>query len=142
MINFFLLNLSTVKIVERLYEYMKQKELSAYAVERACGVSNGYLGKQLKGKGSIGSDILERIKENYPELSLIWLVTGKGPMLIDLTLTPDAQLDFELNEEQQAYFTSKDVIIELLKTQIAQLQTTLADKDKLIALLEVKNSEQ
>ncbi len=121
---------------------MKQKELSAYAVEHACDVSNGYLGKQLKGKGSIGSDILERIKENYPELSLIWLVTGKGQMLIDPTLTPDAQLDFELNEEQQAYFTSKDTIIELLKTQIAQLQTAIADKDKLIALLEVKSSEQ
>jgi hypothetical protein len=50
-------------------------------------LSNGYLGKQLKGKGAVGSDILERIKENYTDLSLIWLVTGKGAML----LSPPAQ---------------------------------------------------
>ncbi|GAC1395359.1 MAG: hypothetical protein NVSMB63_15490 [Sediminibacterium sp.] len=127
-----------MKLVERLYQYLAKKDITAYAFEHSCGVSNGYLGKQLKGKGSIGSDILQRIKENYTDLSLLWLVTGKGTMLIDPLVKKADQFAYELNEEQEAYFTSKDEIISLLKQQIAQLETVIIDKNKIIALLERK----
>ncbi|MBV9987782.1 MAG: hypothetical protein JO301_08885 [Chitinophagaceae bacterium] len=128
-----------MRLIDRLQEYLAYYQVSAYAFEHTCGLSNGYLGKQLKGKGAVGSDILERIKQNYTDLSLVWLVTGRGTML----LSPPSQNGTEkkvseLNEEQHIYFTSKDDVIKLLKKQIEKLESTIADKDRIIALLELQ----
>ena len=125
-----------MRLIERLQDYLVYNNISAYAFEHSCSLSNGYLGKQLKGKGSVGSDILERIKDNYTDLSLIWLVTGKGNMLLSLPSGNDYTPVSELNEEQNIYFTSKDEVIKLLNKHIAKLETTILDKDKIITLLE------
>ena len=125
-----------MRLIDRLQEYLSYSNITAYSFEHTCEVSNGYLGKQLKGKGAVGSDILERIKENYTDLSLIWLVTGKGTMLLSIPTAKNEKKVFELNEEQNIYFTSKDDVINLLNKQIAKLETIISDKDKIIALLE------
>lgn len=125
-----------MKLINRLQEYLSYSNISAYAFEHACELSNGYLGKQLRGKGAVGSDILERVKENYTDLSLIWLVTGKGTMLLSPPKHRNELYSSELNEEQQVYFTSKDDVISLLNKQIAKLETTIADKERIISLLE------
>lgn len=129
-----------MRLIERLHDYLVYSHISAYSFERSCDLSNGYLGKQLKGKGSVGSDILEKIKENYADLSLVWLVTGKGRMLVSPPgqgQVPDKkQVVSELNEEQQIYFASKDEVIKLLNRQLEKMEIMLADKDKLISLLE------
>lgn len=125
-----------MRLIDRLQSYLQYSHISAYAFEHQCGLSNGYLGKQLKGKGSVGSDILERIREHYTDLSLHWLLTGKGTMLlVPLNGEPERQ-SLELNEQQQLYFTSKEELISLLKRQISKLETIVSDKDKIIALLE------
>ncbi|MEO8172349.1 MAG: hypothetical protein ABI581_04670 [Sediminibacterium sp.] len=125
-----------MRLIERLQDYLVYSNISAYAFEHTCNLSNGYLGKQLKGKGSVGSDIIERIKENYIDLSLVWLITGKGTMLLSAPAVATQASVSELNEEQHIYFTSKDDVIQLLNKQITKLETTIADKDKIIALLE------
>jgi hypothetical protein len=125
-----------MRLVDRLQEYLTYYRVTAYAFEHNCELSNGYLGKQLKGKGAIGSDILERIKEKYPDLSLVWLVTGKGTMLLSPPNTRTEKKISELNEEQHIYFTSKDDVINLLNKQIEKLEATIGDKEKIIALLE------
>src|SRR5476651_1224926 len=127
-----------MKLIDRLKEYLVYSNITAYAFEQSCGVSNGYLGKQLKGRGSVGSDILERIKENYTELSLVWLVTGRGAMLLSPPADIRERFSSELQEEQQLYFTSKDEVIKLLHKQIAKLETSVADKEKIIQLLETE----
>lgn len=125
-----------MRLIERIQEYLAHNHISAYEFEHACGLSNGYVGKQLKGKGSVGSDILEKIKRKYTDLSLVWLVTGKGKMI----LTPPEEhvppINSELNEEQHIYFTSKDEVIKLLNKQITKLEQTVMDKDKIVALLQ------
>jgi len=125
-----------MRLIDRLQNYLAYYGVSAYSFEHTCGLSNGYLGKQLKGKGAVGSDILERIKEKYTDLSLIWLVTGKGTMLLSPPSAKNEKKISELNEEQHIYFTSKDEVINLLNKQIERLEATIADKDKMIALLE------
>jgi hypothetical protein len=125
-----------MRLIDRLQEYLIYNRISAYAFEHTCQLSNGYFGKQLKGKGAVGSDILERIKENYIDLSLVWLVTGKGSMLLSFPSKTAGNGCYDLNEEQQVYFTSKDEVIKLLNKQVAKLETTIADKDRIIALLE------
>ena len=137
-IPYFLTYLYLMRLIERLQDYLIYSQVSAYAFEHSCALSNGYLAKQLKGKGSVGSDILERIKDNYSDLSLIWLVTGKGRMLLSFPNEDNNQVHYELNEEEQIYFTSKDEVIKLLNKQIKKLEQTIADKDKINALLELQ----
>jgi hypothetical protein len=133
-----------MRLIDRLQEYLDYYRISAYSFEHSCGLSNGYLGKMLKGKGGIGSDILERIKENYTDLSITWLVTGKGRMLLSEPLNSNNNYAAELDIEQRIYFTSKDEVIKLLNKQISRLEAAMVDKDKVITLLEnqLKQSHQ
>jgi hypothetical protein len=107
------------------------KSLTAYAFERACGIANGYLKKQYNGKGSVGSDILEKIHQHYPDLNMLWLLVGDGEMIVR-----DSNLVLKENEEK--YMTIKDEMIALLQAQIAFLERSIADKDKIIAILEAQ----
>lgn len=125
-----------MRLIERLQEYLDYSNITAYAFEHQLGLSNGYLGKQMRGKGTVGSEILEKIKQHYTDLSLIWLVTGKGSMLVSVPKHGNDVFSSELNEEQHIYFTSKDEVIALLNKQIAKLEATVADKEKIILLLE------
>ncbi len=121
------------RLIDRLYEFMESRQLSAYAVERSCGIANGYLKKQKKGKGTIGSEILERVHQHYPELNLLWLLTGEGEMHAEAIL-PSA------GEEEQQYRLAREEMITLLQEQVRLLQQHLADKEKIIALLEKRLS--
>ena len=125
-----------MRLIERLQDYLVHSNISAYAFEHTFGLSNGYLGKQLKGKGAVGSDILERIKENYTDLSIVWLVTGRGKMFVTIPPNSSNVYTAELEEEQKLYFTSKDEVIKLLNKQQTKLEGIIADKEKIIALLE------
>ena len=121
-----------MRLIERLYKYIEFKKLSFYAFERGCGMANGYLKKQAKGKGTVGSDMLEKIHQKHADLSLIWLLTGKGAMLDELAL-------HDMSEDGNgSYLISKDDIIILLREQVAILERSLADKEKIILMLEAK----
>jgi len=118
-----------MRIIDRLKEYLDSRNITARSFERACGLSNGYLQKQVKGKGAIGSEILEKIHAAYEELSLVWLFTGRGGM----TLQYSSQ---QVQEEAAQYAGGKDELIRALRDQVAVLQSANADKDKIIMLLE------
>lgn len=102
-----------MRLIDRLFEYLSCNNLSAYEFEHTCGLSNGYLGKQLKGKGTVGSNVLEKIKYHYPDLDLLWLLTG---------------------EENAAYV--HEALIRSFNNQIKQLERQVADKEAIIALLQ------
>ena len=70
-----------MRLLDRLYQYLEHQNISAYAFEHACDLSNGYLGKQKRGKGTMGSEVLLKIQACFPELNIHWLLTGKGRML-------------------------------------------------------------
>jgi hypothetical protein len=125
-----------VRLIDRLYQFIEYKGLSAYAFERSCEFSNGYLKKQLKGGGSVGSDILEKIHHSYPELSLIWLITGRGEMIFSEDQNQEA------HDSGQAYFSDGEEIVGLLKDKIKLLETSVADKEKIISLMEERDKVQ
>jgi|GEM_PF-204197 hypothetical protein len=127
-----------MRLVDRLQQYLDHYRISAYAFEHACELSNGYLGKQLKGKGAVGSEILQKIKSRYTDLSLVWLITGRGAMLLPPPKEGTEKQPTEWNEEQQTYFSSKDEVIKLLYRQIEKLEGTIADKEKINHLLELQ----
>ena len=124
-----------MRIIDRLIKYLEHKKISAYSFERHCQVANGYLKKQQKGKGSIGSDILERINKNYPELNLLWLITGEEEMFYpDIEARETKRL---LLQEDKKYYT-KDEMIKFLQERVLLLESAVNDKEKIIALLEAQ----
>ncbi|MBL7734127.1 MAG: hypothetical protein JNL51_01615 [Chitinophagaceae bacterium] len=110
---------------------MELKNITAYSVEHSCNIANGYLKKQWKGKGTLGTEILEKIVHQYVDLSLLWLITGEGNMLV--YERPSSNL--ELQDEEKSYL-SADTVIRSLNDKIKLLEQAVADKEKIIALLE------
>ena len=50
--------------------------------EAYCELSNRYIYNSIRnGKGAIGTDIIARIVDKFPELNVKWLCTGKGNMI-------------------------------------------------------------
>lgn len=123
-----------MRLIDRLYQFIEYKSLSAYAVERNCGFSNGYLKKQLKGGGSVGSDVLAKINHEYPELSLIWLITGRGTMIFSG--------DQNQAQDSVEYYADRDEVMNLLKEKIRLLEISLADKEKIISLMEAREKKE
>jgi len=130
------LNFFILRLIERLYQFIEYKGLSAYAFERSCEFSNGYLKKQLKGGGSVGSDVLEKIHQVYPELSLIWLITGRGTMLFSEDANQETQ------DSGEAYHSDSEEMVHLLKDKIKLLESSVADKEKIISLMESREKKE
>ncbi len=68
-------------ILERIKEFIDYKGIAIASFEKRVGMSNASFSKQLKKGGAIGTDKLENILLSFPDLSPLWLLTGKGKML-------------------------------------------------------------
>ncbi|MBC8753189.1 hypothetical protein H2O64_00810 [Kordia sp. YSTF-M3] len=62
--------------------------------DTSIGVGNGYTSKQSKSRASVGSNVLERIIDEYPDLNPLWLVTGKGNMILEIEITDEPLPDY------------------------------------------------
>lgn len=65
-------------IKNRLFEFIKFKNIRKSHFEKACGLSNGYVNSIVD---TISVKKLENILKTYPELNKTWLITGQGEML-------------------------------------------------------------
>lgn len=70
------------RTIERLGIFIGTLGVSKSEFERSIHVGNGYIGKQIRRKGSIGSHIIEKILTTYPQLNVVWLMTGRERMII------------------------------------------------------------
>ena len=70
-----------LKTIDRLIEFINYAGLSARQFDISIGASNGYTLRMHKNRASIGSDVIENIFRKYPDLSVVWLLTGDGHML-------------------------------------------------------------
>lgn len=126
-------------VIERVHEFLKARDLSPYTFERNCTIANGYLKKQAKGKGSVGSKIIEKITARYKDINVTWLLTGKGQMLL---------ADYPVNDhltsiaEHEQDYANSEITIKSLREKILILENALADKEKIIKLLERQGSGQ
>lgn len=66
-----------MNINDRLLKFIDLKSISKREFYLKTGLSNGFLDKS----SNIGSDKVEKIISIYPELSLEWLMLGKGDMI-------------------------------------------------------------
>lgn len=63
----------------RLKEFLAYLKIGQGKFETNCSISNGTVNNI---KDGISTPNLERIVTTYPELNVIWLLTGRGEMLV------------------------------------------------------------
>ena len=81
------------KTIDRLIQFINHIGLSARQFDISIGASNGYTLRMKKNHASVGSDVLETVLQTYPDLNVVWLLTGEGVML--KSQMEDEVLDFE-----------------------------------------------
>lgn len=113
---------------EKIRQYLNSKGISKNSFYQKTGFAIGFLDS---GK-SLGADKLETIIDNYPDLSLEWLVLGKGDMINNV-------------DNRQYYSDSPDVLkaqIEILDERIKEKDAQIKEKDaqinKLLSILSQK----
>ena len=94
-----------------------------------------YFSNQLKNLVSVGSDILIKIYLAYPELDILWILTGEGQML-KLAEQESQQIDDIILEDFTNKYTSENKKLKKLENDFDKLQTSLTDKEKIIGLYE------
>lgn len=127
-------------IKDRLYDFLKTKDLKASKFEQKCGLSNGFCSK-VNDNITEGSVLL--IQRAFPELNIDWLKTGFGDMIIKQT---DLEYpNFEDSSNMLAMVRMMQEFIQLGKKNAdANLMNAEANKlnarnlERLITLLEHK----
>ena len=133
---------------EKIKQYLNSKGVSKNSFYQKTGFAVGFLDS---GK-SLGADKLETIIDNYPDLSLEWLVLGKGDMIKPATITNGSGVvlagDNNTNnniDNRQYYSDSPDVLkaqIEILDERIKEKDAQIKEKDaqinKLLSILSQK----
>ena len=70
-----------LKTIDRLMQFIKHAGLSARQFDMSIGAGNGYTLRMIKNHASVGSDVIETILRTYPQLNVVWLITGEGEMI-------------------------------------------------------------
>jgi hypothetical protein len=124
-----------MKPIERIAVYIHFKKISPHAFEKKIELSNGYFSKQLRHLGSVGSDILIRIHQAYPDLDILWILTGERQMLKEET-QHSQQIDNCILEDFTNKYANENKKLRKLENDFDKLQTSLSDKEKIIGLYE------
>lgn len=148
-------------MIDRLFEFIQSLGISVRSFEQAISASDGMLRRAINKNTDIQSKWLSQIAENYPQLNITWLITGKGEMLLSpetkssdqgqedkkLTpaLSPEPKDDFNPSDPKwNADFSDasdnddclhcieKERIIEALMAVIASKQDVIRAKEDII----------
>lgn len=80
------------KAIDRLYQFMRLRDIRPSQLEREVGLSNGYLSAQRKRRADIGEGMMLRILHYVRDINPAWLLAGEGEMLRSCTsLTDDGE---------------------------------------------------
>ena len=121
-----------MKPIERIAVYLHFKSISPHSFERSIHLSNGYYSKQLKNLGSVGSDILIKIHQYFPDLNILWVLTGEGQMIHE---NHPQGIVTHLDEFSVRY-ESENKKMKSLESDLEKLSCLIKDKEKIIGLYE------
>lgn len=142
------------EIKTRLYQFIKYQNISVQAFEKKCGLSNGYVAAIRKG---IGSEKLEAILTQFPQLNRTWLLFGEGEMLkqehcsnCGSVLYSNSPVNLTLREsnalcvsEEVADCANSAKLIDIYEARLQKLQQEIAELHaKLLKLQDERIREQ
>ena len=119
-----------MKIIERIFEYIKYKGVTIVDFERKNALSNGYLRKMKQRNADIGETIIINILDNCPDISLRWFILGEGSMLKDnqppTTVQPPSDIPSnDLIKPLLDRIEAQAIEIDHLKTEVENLKNRL-----------------
>ena len=133
-------------ILSRIQEIAANEGITINAFERSIGASKGVLSRALKSGTDIQSKWLCTIVDNYPQYSPSWLLTGVGPMLLDVA--PPAQVSSvnsavamhgnainTITNESAGGDSSVSQELKMAQQKIEALEKLLNEKERLIKVL-------
>lgn len=94
-------------IKERVLYFAKYKGVSIEKFLDSIGMTYGSFKGKAK-EGALNSTAIEEIYTKYSDINLIWLITGKGEMIIDEKNYENNSSSLILNEEDLSYATRSD----------------------------------
>lgn len=128
-------------ILERLKQYIDSKGLAISAFERSIGMSNASFSKSLKNGGAIGTDKLENILSVYADLSVVWLLTGKGAMITQPTESVIAKsTENDMISKLLDMIREKDTTIQQQATEIGSLRERLTQMQNVVSNATVQDA--
>lgn len=128
-----------MSFLKRLEEFVLQSGLSYNKFEDSVNASRGGISGAIRNNRNIGVNIVENILQEYPDLNVEWLLTGKGKMLNN----PDELL----HEPTRKYLLRTDNTHELQAIPLYNLEATAGlvelfqhyDENKPIDFLSIPN---
>lgn len=92
-------------IVSRIKTFMASASISSTQFADACGIPRPTLSQILGGRNKkISDEVISKIHEAYPRLSVLWLLFGEGEMLTSPNIqfsAPQSQPKFTYGSEAQ-----------------------------------------
>lgn len=92
-----------MKAINRLFQYFEYKGIKPTRLEKELGLSNGYLGIQLKRNADLGSGVVESIVNYCRDLDVEWVITGRSNMI-------KASSEVTISEKIQTVANSSELI--------------------------------
>ncbi len=117
---------------ERLTAYLDHKKISKSEFGRRIGVSNAFVTSIKK---AISPEKLQRIREEFPDLSLDWLQFGTGDMILTAPTVVGDQNNVN-NGHDQHVSTDAGLVAALREAQ-AQNAKSQEQIDRLLGIIEV-----
>lgn len=105
----------------RISESAKYFSMSIREFEKKCNINRGTLGN-IRPNQTINSDVLSRIIETFPQINIVWLITGKGKMILKTS-----EIQENTAEEEKIEYGKKDIIAEYLIKRINDLEKEVED---------------
>ncbi len=119
---------------DRIKKFVETLDYGRNKFEDILGISNGYISSK---SPSISSDVIEKIAQHYPKLSLEWLITGKGPMLKSTEASTEDEEETEKDRfYQDIIFTYQEAAkdyrkkIEYLEAELAKAAPFAGEEKK------------
>lgn len=133
-------------IKERIIQYLDYKDISKYKFYQETGITNGILSQN----NGISEENLLKFLSYYRDISVNWLLTGEGSMLIgekihqipDNISAADPEPANYHNPTPGEMITRHDADLEALLSKIEMLERIIVSKDETIRALQERIDSQ
>lgn len=133
-------------IKQRILQFIEYEGITQYEVYKNTGITRGILTQN----NGISEENLSRFLEYYHEISINWLLTGEGSMLIGEKIHRDTDNISAADPEPANYhnstpgemITRHDADLEALRSKIEMLERIIESKDETISALQERIDSQ
>lgn len=127
--------------IERLDKYLSFKGISEYRATIDAGLSKGTIGKSREISRDLSNKVVEKLVEVYSDLNKVWLLTGEGEMLRNISAGAEnhsISIAGEEIKENNIQVNTDETISKLIDEVAAQrrlVEVALKQNSDLIAIL-------